>query len=87
MAPELPKNIGWVGLGLMGLPMATNLVKKMDSDTKFFVFDVVQEIVDKFVNLEEGKGTIEACGSAKEVADKSVCTSLKIVPNYQKPSC
>ncbi|KAI7345254.1 hypothetical protein KC354_g14833 [Hortaea werneckii] len=35
----LPKNIGWIGLGLMGLPMARNLLKKMDEDTQFFVFD------------------------------------------------
>lgn len=72
MAPDLPKNIGWIGLGLMGLPMATNLLKKTDSETKFYVYDVVQESIDKFANLDEAKGRVEACGSAKEVADKSV---------------
>ncbi len=72
MAPDLPKNIGWIGLGLMGLPMATNLVKKMNPDTKFYVFDVVQESIDKFLELDEGKGRIHTCGSSKEVADKSV---------------
>ena len=69
---DLPKNIGWVGLGLMGLPMATNLLKKMDAETKFYVFDVMKESVETFVN--RGEGRVEACGSSKEVADKSVCT-------------
>ena len=69
---DLPKSIGWIGLGLMGIPMATNLVRKTEKNTKFFVFDVVKESVDKFLELEEGKGRIEACASSKEVADKSV---------------
>lgn len=72
MAPDLPKHVGWIGLGLMGLPMATNLLKKMDPKTSFYVYDVVQESVDKFVNLDEAKGRVQVCGSAKEVADKSV---------------
>ncbi|KAI6906721.1 hypothetical protein KC318_g5723 [Hortaea werneckii] len=65
----LPKHIGWIGLGLMGLPMARNLLKKMDEDTQFFVFDVVQESIDAFV--ADGKGRVHACSSSREVADKS----------------
>ncbi|KAI7362164.1 hypothetical protein KC354_g7499 [Hortaea werneckii] len=65
----LPKNIGWIGLGLMGLPMARNLLKKMDDDTQFFVFDVVQESIDTFV--ADGNGRVHACSSSREVADKS----------------
>ncbi len=67
---KLPQNIGWIGLGLMGLPMATNLVKKMDKSTVFYVYDVVEESVKKFV--EAGEGRVTACSSSKEVADKSV---------------
>ena len=69
---ELPKSIGWVGLGIMGLPMAGNLLKKMDPATHFYVYDVVQQNIEAFVNEEEGR--IHSCGSSKEVADKSVCT-------------
>jgi 3-hydroxyisobutyrate dehydrogenase len=69
---HLPTNIGWIGLGLMGLPMATNLLNKTSANTKLYVYDVVQEAIDKLV--EQGKGKVEACGSSKEVADKSVCT-------------
>ena len=68
---ELPKTIGWVGLGAMGFPMAANLVKKLSNDTHFFVYDVVQDFVDRFV--KEDQGRVKACTSAKEVADKSVC--------------
>lgn len=69
MAP-LPKRIGWVGLGLMGLPMATNLLNKTDNDTQIFVYDVVQDAIDKLV--EKGQSRVKACSSSKEVADKSV---------------
>jgi 3-hydroxyisobutyrate dehydrogenase len=67
----LPKSIGWVGLGLMGYPMATNLLKKLDNTTQFYVFDVAKDLVDRFVN--DGEGRVYACQSSKEVADKSVC--------------
>ncbi|KAI5358076.1 Putative 6-phosphogluconate dehydrogenase, NADP-binding, 6-phosphogluconate dehydrogenase, domain 2 [Septoria linicola] len=66
---DLPKNIGWIGLGLMGYPMALNLAKKMDRATQFYVYDVVQDNVDKFV--AEGGARVHACSSSKEVADKS----------------
>ena len=54
----------------MGLPMANNLLKRMDDDTTFYVYDVVQESIDNFVDA--GKERIKACASSKEVADKSV---------------
>ena len=50
--------------------MATNLLNKMDKSTTFYVFDVVEEFVKKFV--EAGDGRVKACASSKEVADKSV---------------
>ena len=68
---ELPGNVGWIGLGIMGLPMVRNLLKQMDSSTNFYVYDVVRESIDKFV--EDGQGRVHACGSSKEVADNSVC--------------
>lgn len=65
-----PKKIGWVGLGIMGMPMALNLLKKTGSDTQLFVYDVVQDSIDALV--KEGQGRVNACGSSKEVTDKSV---------------
>jgi 3-hydroxyisobutyrate dehydrogenase len=67
---ELPKNIGWVGLGLMGLPMAKNIIGKTDKSTKVYVYDVAQEAIQRLV--DQGQGKVEACSSSKEVADKSV---------------
>lgn len=68
---RLPQNVGWIGLGLMGLPMAQNLLRKMDKSTNFYVYDVIQESIDEFVKA--GDGRVKACSSSKEVADKSVC--------------
>ena len=83
MALDLPKNVGWIGLGLMGFPMATNLLKRMDPETKFYVYDVVQESLDKFVDLDEAKGRVEVCESSKDVADKSVRSTIDSVLQYQ----
>jgi hypothetical protein len=55
----------------MGLPMSRNLLGKMDNETQFYVYDVVQKSIDDFV--EEGQGRVHACSSSKEVADRSVC--------------
>jgi 3-hydroxyisobutyrate dehydrogenase len=67
----LPKKIGWIGLGIMGLPMVRNMLAKMESDTDFYVYDVIRESIDKLV--QEGQGRVHACNSSKEVADNSVC--------------
>ena len=56
----------------MGLPMAKNLLRKMGSGTRFYVYDVSKECMDQFVGLDEAKGRVEGCGSSREVADKSV---------------
>ncbi|GAB7359193.1 hypothetical protein MBLNU230_g5260t1 [Neophaeotheca triangularis] len=74
---EMPNNIGWVGLGTMGFPMAMNLLKKLDPSTQFHVHDVSQESVDNFV-LED-PSRVYACASSKDVADKSDIT-LTMVP-------
>ena len=85
----LPKNIGWIGLGLMGFPMASNLLKKTSEDTQLYVYDVVQDSIDKLV--KQGNGRVHACGSSKEVTDKSVCHAhnfrLSILARTKTDSC
>ena len=66
----LPKNVGWIGLGIMGMPMVRNLLAKMKDDTQFYVYDVVQESIDQLV--QDGQGRVHACSSSKDVADNSV---------------
>jgi len=56
-------NIGFVGLGIMGKPMAGNLIKAGHS---LFVYDIVQRSVEELVKLGA-----TACSNGKEVARKS----------------
>jgi 2-hydroxy-3-oxopropionate reductase len=55
-------NVGFVGLGIMGLPMATNLAK---GGHKLFAFDL------KPVPASLTELGVVACGSSKEVAQQS----------------
>jgi len=67
-------SIGFIGLGLMGLPMAENLIKKTPETTKFFVYDVVEDALNKFCN--EHLTRAQAMRSSREVAEKAVCTEF-----------
>ncbi len=59
----MPETIGFVGLGVMGAPMASNLMKAGHS---LVVFDVVSDAVEKAT----GEGA-KAAGSAREVAEQA----------------
>lgn len=66
----LPKLVGFIGLGAMGKPMATNLAKMLPPGSQMFVHDVVDAPVqESFMSFPD---TVVRCASAKEVADKSV---------------
>jgi 3-hydroxyisobutyrate dehydrogenase len=64
-------SIGWIGLGLMGVPMVENLLAKTPESCQYYLFDVmtkpVEELAAKYPNR------VHKCQSSKEVADKSVC--------------
>lgn len=64
-------SIGWIGLGLMGVPMVENLLIKTSESCQYHLFDVmtkpVEELCAKYPNR------VHKCQSSKEVADKSVC--------------
>jgi len=66
--------IGFIGLGLMGLPMVENLIKKTSETTRFYVFDVSEEAVKKLCS--EHSTRVESTKSSKEVAEKAVCTAF-----------
>ena len=59
----MPETIGFVGLGVMGAPMASNLMKAGHS---LVVYDVVSDAVDKATG-EGAKGA----GTAREVAEQA----------------
>ncbi|MFT5873822.1 MAG: 2-hydroxy-3-oxopropionate reductase, partial [Clostridium sp.] len=59
----MKKNIGFIGLGIMGKPMSLNLIKAGHNLT---VYDINKETVEKLVS----SGAISA-SSPKEVAENS----------------
>jgi hypothetical protein len=67
-------SIGFIGLGLMGLPMVKNLIKKTPEATKFFVYDVVEDTLNRF--CDEHSTRAQATKSSREVAEKAVCTEV-----------
>lgn len=66
------KNIGFIGLGIMGCPMAKNLLKEGYSLT---VYDIVPEKVDELVEAGAKAGS-----SCKDVAEKSEII-ITMLPN------
>lgn len=64
--------IGFIGLGIMGKPMARNLMK---AGYELNVCDIVPSVVEEFV--KEGAG---ACNDSKEVAERSDLI-LTMLPN------
>lgn len=61
--------IGFVGLGAMGLPMAGHLAAKLPEETRIYVFDIVKSLVDKF--CEKYGPKVTRCSSARDVASRS----------------
>jgi 2-hydroxy-3-oxopropionate reductase len=66
------KKIGFIGLGIMGCPMAKNLLKK---GYQLTVYDIVSEKVDELV-----KAGVKAGTSSKDVAEKSEII-ITMLPN------
>ena len=65
--------IGFIGLGIMGKPMARNLLK---AGHELVVFDIVEENVDCIVEC----GGATAASSPKEVAEACTCI-VTMLPN------
>lgn len=63
-------NIGFIGLGAMGRGMAANLAKRVSGDSKVYVYDVVDGLMDDLHS--EHPGTVRKSKSAKEVSEISV---------------
>ncbi|TVY62828.1 3-hydroxyisobutyrate dehydrogenase [Lachnellula suecica] len=62
-------SIGFIGLGAMGMPMATHLAKKLPTEKQIYVYDIAEDLVDGFCAEFPNKGF--KCASAKEVAEKT----------------
>lgn len=72
------KRIGFIGLGVMGKPMAKNLIQ---AGYSLIVYDIVQEGVSELV-----KFGAEAASNSKEVAERSdvIITMLPDSPEVEK---
>ncbi|THW55471.1 hypothetical protein D6C81_03487 [Aureobasidium pullulans] len=63
------KAFGFIGLGLMGKPMAANLAAKLGEDQTLFVYDLVEVAMNEV--CESAPGRVTGCKSPKEVAEKA----------------
>lgn len=65
-----PASVGFIGLGTMGLPMAENLISKLPSGSKMYVYDIFEDAVRKF--KAQHPDAVVPCGSAREATEHSV---------------
>ncbi|KAH0840925.1 3-hydroxyisobutyrate dehydrogenase [Fonsecaea pedrosoi] len=77
--PQLPANIGFIGLGNMGFPMFSNLVSKLPATSTVHFYDVNPRSIEMGLNESGAVAKLDACGSSREVAEKSDLL-LSIVP-------
>ena len=66
-----PQQLGFVGLGIMGMPMASNIISKSPSGSTLYIYDIYSDIMRKFA-LVHGRCVV-VCESPKEVSTKAVC--------------
>lgn len=65
-----PRELGFIGLGVMGYPMALNLLNRLETGTRLHVYDVSSQVLDKF--KQEAPNLVSICSSARDVAERSV---------------
>ena len=63
------KSIGFIGLGMMGVPMVENVIQK--TDVKIFVNDVVEAPVKHL--CDQYPNRVQSRSNAREIAEVSVC--------------
>ncbi|KAF2732845.1 3-hydroxyisobutyrate dehydrogenase-like protein [Polyplosphaeria fusca] len=71
---SLDKTVAFIGLGVMGYPMALNLRKGLDSSYTLLVCDVVPDAISRFQKDAEGKGPVEVIKSGHEAVQRSAMT-------------
>jgi 3-hydroxyisobutyrate dehydrogenase len=71
------KNVGFIGLGAMGGPMVGHLAEKLPKETRIYIFDVVESLLDDFCAKYPNRAF--KARNAREVAEKSVWTCLSRV--------
>ncbi|KAI0149165.1 NAD binding domain of 6-phosphogluconate dehydrogenase-domain-containing protein [Pestalotiopsis sp. NC0098] len=65
---SLPKALGFIGLGTMGLPMAKTLLKKC-SGSYLYVYDINSEAMESFA--ADNPDSVTTCPNPRAVADRA----------------
>ena len=69
------ETVGFIGLGAMGKPMARNLIEKLPTGSRIYLFDVVATGVHELCESHPKKCC--QCSSPQEVAEKSVSCEIR----------
>jgi len=64
------RKLGFIGLGAMGKPMLSHLANKLPKESRIWVYDVVEQMVDDACT--EFPGRVLKAKSAKDVAQQVV---------------
>ncbi|KAJ5923050.1 hypothetical protein N7516_010753 [Penicillium verrucosum] len=64
-----PRELGFIGLGVMGYPMALNLLNRLETGSSLHVYDVSSQVLDEF--KQEAPNLVSICSSARDVAERS----------------
>jgi pyrroline-5-carboxylate reductase len=67
------RRLGFIGLGAMGKPMLSHLANKLPQESRIWVYDVVERMVDDA--CAEFPGRVLKAKSAKDVAQQVVSWS------------
>ncbi|KAK1485782.1 3-hydroxyisobutyrate dehydrogenase [Colletotrichum abscissum] len=65
-----PLSLGFIGLGAMGLPMASNLVAKVAKGSQTYVYDISETSMKKLIDQAKN-ADITGCKSPREVSQKA----------------
>ncbi|KAF2276588.1 3-hydroxyisobutyrate dehydrogenase-like protein [Westerdykella ornata] len=65
------KTVAFIGLGVMGYPMALNLRKGLDSSYTLLICDVVEDALARFIRDAEGHGPVEVIRNGFQASSKA----------------
>lgn len=64
------ETLGFIGLGAMGKPMLIHLANKLPLESKIYVFDVVEQVVNEVCSQFPDR--VHKASSARNVAEQVV---------------
>ncbi|KAJ9653785.1 hypothetical protein H2198_007074 [Neophaeococcomyces mojaviensis] len=77
---------GFIGIGVMGFPMAQNLRKRIPKSAQLVICEVVEAQVKKFLSETEPKDRVSVASTPKEIAEQCdiIITMLPKGPHVQE---